>query len=129
VVKDRLSGRDLPPNSLTVYLWAKRTGRGGIRLNNGRISRGTVSAPTKIIDIFVSDNTESTQEGRMSAMQQRTVREKKQEISRNEGWATWCWDDLTEWAGSRSVERGRAYVDRYQGQPDPRGGMRGGFPL
>ena len=45
----------------------------------------------------------------MSTKQKRAVREKKQEISRKEGWTALSWDDLTEWAGSRSVERGRAY--------------------
>lgn len=45
----------------------------------------------------------------MSAEQQRTVRGKKQKISRNEGWTALSWDDLTEWAGSRSVSRGRTY--------------------
>jgi len=45
----------------------------------------------------------------MNTKQRRAVREKKQAISRKEGWTTLSWDDLTEWAGSRSVERGRAY--------------------
>jgi uncharacterized Zn finger protein len=54
-------------------------------------------------------NTESVLKDRMSTKQKRAVREKKQAISRKEGWTTLSWDDLTEWAGSRSVERGRAY--------------------
>ncbi|MGA2250346.1 SWIM zinc finger family protein [Terracidiphilus sp.] len=29
--------------------------------------------------------------------------------SRNSGWAALTWDDLVEWAGERSVSRGRAY--------------------
>ena len=45
----------------------------------------------------------------MSEKQRRTVRGKKQKISRNEGWTALSWDDLTEWAGSRSVSRGRTY--------------------
>jgi uncharacterized Zn finger protein len=35
--------------------------------------------------------------------------ENKSKQAQNEGWATLSWDDLTEWAGSRSVSRGRAY--------------------
>jgi uncharacterized Zn finger protein len=45
----------------------------------------------------------------MSSKQQRAVKGKEPKVSRNEGWTTLSWDDLTEWAGSRSVERGRAY--------------------
>jgi uncharacterized Zn finger protein len=45
----------------------------------------------------------------MSAKQQRAVKRKEHKVSRNEGWNVLSWDDLTEWAGSRSVERGRAY--------------------
>jgi uncharacterized Zn finger protein len=45
----------------------------------------------------------------MSSKQQRAVKGKEHKVSRNEGWNVLSWDDLTEWAGSRSVERGRAY--------------------
>ena len=40
----------------------------------------------------------------MSSKQQRAGKSKQSGGERNGGW-----DDLTEWAGSRSVERGRAY--------------------
>jgi len=52
---------------------------------------------------------ESIQEVRMSAKQQRAGQETKQEISRKGKRTDLSWDDLTEWAGSRSVERGRSY--------------------
>jgi len=42
--------------------------------------------------------------------------EDKSERSQKKGWATLSWDDLTEWAGSRSVSRGRAY--QAQGRVD-----------
>ena len=45
----------------------------------------------------------------MSSKQQRAVKGKEPKVSRNEGWNALSWDDLTEWAGSRSVERARAY--------------------
>ena len=45
----------------------------------------------------------------MSSKQQRAVKGKEPKVSRNEGWNALSWDDLTEWAGSRSVERGRDY--------------------
>ena len=45
----------------------------------------------------------------MSAKQQRAVKRKELKVSRNEGWNVLSWDDLTEWAGSRSVEQGRDY--------------------
>src|SRR5580692_1870445 len=45
----------------------------------------------------------------MSSKQQRAVKGTEPEVSRNEGWNALSWDDLTEWAGSRSVERARAY--------------------
>jgi len=45
----------------------------------------------------------------MSAKQQRAGKSKESGGQRNGGWAALSWDDLTEWAGSRSVERGRAY--------------------
>lgn len=45
----------------------------------------------------------------MSSKQQRAVKGKEHKVSRNEGWNVLSWDDLTEWAGSRSVERGRVY--------------------
>ena len=34
---------------------------------------------------------------------------KAQKSSRNDGWTALSWDDLAEWAGSRSVDRGRTY--------------------
>jgi hypothetical protein len=46
---------------------------------------------------------------RMSSKQRRAVKRKEPKVSRNEGWNVLSWDDLTEWAGPRSVERGRAY--------------------
>ncbi len=45
----------------------------------------------------------------MSSKQQRAAKGKEHKVSQNEGWTALSWDDLTEWAGSRSVERGRAY--------------------
>jgi uncharacterized Zn finger protein len=45
----------------------------------------------------------------MSSKQERAVKGKEHKVSRNEGWNVLSWDDLTEWAGSRSVERGRVY--------------------
>ncbi len=45
----------------------------------------------------------------MRSKQQRAVKGKEHKVSRNEGWNVLSWDDLTEWAGSRSVERGRVY--------------------
>ena len=45
----------------------------------------------------------------MSSKQQRAVKGKEHKVSRNEGWNVLSWDDLTEWAGPRSVSRGRAY--------------------
>lgn len=48
----------------------------------------------------------------MSSKQQRAVTGKKHKVSGNGGWTALSWDDLTEWAGSRSVERGRAYQRR-----------------
>lgn len=48
----------------------------------------------------------------MNSKQQRTVKGKDQKASRKSGWTALSWDDLTEWAGSRSVDRGRAYQKR-----------------
>ena len=45
----------------------------------------------------------------MRSKQQRAVKRKEPKVSRNESWNALSWDHLTEWAGSRSVERGRAY--------------------
>jgi uncharacterized Zn finger protein len=45
----------------------------------------------------------------MRSKQQRAVKRKEHKASRHESWNVLSWDDLTEWAGSRSVERGRAY--------------------
>lgn len=45
----------------------------------------------------------------MNSKQQRTAKDKDQKASRKSGWTALSWDDLTEWAGSRSVDRGRAY--------------------
>jgi uncharacterized Zn finger protein len=45
----------------------------------------------------------------MSAKQQRGRKSKESGGVRNGIWTALSWDDLTEWAGSRSVDRGRAY--------------------
>lgn len=45
----------------------------------------------------------------MSPKQQTSAPSKAQKTSRSGGWTILSWDDLTEWAGSRSVDRGRAY--------------------
>lgn len=45
----------------------------------------------------------------MSSTQQRNANGKQPEDALKSGWTALSWDDLTEWAGSRSVERGRAY--------------------
>jgi uncharacterized Zn finger protein len=45
----------------------------------------------------------------MSSKQQRAVTGKAYKVSRNDGWTALSWDDLAEWAGSRSVDRGRTY--------------------
>lgn len=45
----------------------------------------------------------------MNSKQQRTGKDKDLEASRKSGWTALSWDNLTEWAGSRSVDRGRAY--------------------
>ena len=45
----------------------------------------------------------------MSSNRQRDAKGKKSGDPRKTGWTTLGWDDLTEWAGSRSVERGRVY--------------------
>jgi uncharacterized Zn finger protein len=45
----------------------------------------------------------------MSTRLRRTATKNKSKRSLNDGWATLSWDDLTEWAGPRSVSRGRAY--------------------
>ena len=45
----------------------------------------------------------------MSSKQQRAVKGKAHKVSRNDGWTALSWDDLAEWAGSRSVDRGRKY--------------------
>jgi uncharacterized Zn finger protein len=45
----------------------------------------------------------------MSAKQQRAGKSKESGGVRNSGWTALSWDDLTEWAGPRSVDRGRAY--------------------
>ena len=45
----------------------------------------------------------------MSSNRQRDAKGKNSGDPRKTGWMTLGWDDLTEWAGSRSVERGRAY--------------------
>jgi len=45
----------------------------------------------------------------MSSKQQRAVKGNAHKVSRNDGWTTLSWDDLAEWAGSRSVDRGRTY--------------------
>jgi len=48
----------------------------------------------------------------MSSKQQRAGKSKESVGERNGGWAALSWDDLTEWAGSRSVDRGRAYQEQ-----------------
>ena len=45
----------------------------------------------------------------MSPKQQTAAKSKIQKPSRNNGWTVLSWDDLAEWAGSRSVDRGRTY--------------------
>ncbi len=45
----------------------------------------------------------------MSPNRQRDAKGKKSGDPRETGWTTLGWDDLTDWAGSRSVERGRIY--------------------
>src|SRR5580704_15024209 len=45
----------------------------------------------------------------MSSKQQRAVKGKAHKVSRKDGWTALSWDDLSEWAGSRSVDRGRTY--------------------
>jgi uncharacterized Zn finger protein len=45
----------------------------------------------------------------MGAKQSRTVRSKGNKISPNKGWKALSWDDLSEWAGLRSVTHGRIY--------------------
>jgi uncharacterized Zn finger protein len=45
----------------------------------------------------------------MSTRRRRTATKDKSKRSLKDGWATLSWDDLTEWAGPRSVSRGRAY--------------------
>jgi len=45
----------------------------------------------------------------MSSKQQRAAKGKAHKVSRNDGWTALSWDDLAEWAGSRSVDRGRTY--------------------
>ena len=52
----------------------------------------------------------------MSTKRRRTSTEDKSKRSQKDGWATLSWDDLTDWAGSRSVSRGRAYQS--QGRVD-----------
>jgi len=45
----------------------------------------------------------------MSPKQQTSAKSKTQKPSRDDGWTVLSWDDLAEWAGSRSVDRGRTY--------------------
>ena len=45
----------------------------------------------------------------MSPKQQTSAKSKAQKPSRDAGWTVLSWDDLAEWAGSRSVDRGRTY--------------------
>ncbi len=42
----------------------------------------------------------------MSAKQQRASKSNESGGERNGGWTALSWDELTEWAGSRSVDRG-----------------------
>jgi len=71
--------------------------------------RGIVSSRAIITGFIVVANTESAQDEMDEFKQQRAVKGKEPKVSRNEGWNVLSWDDLTEWAGSRSVERGTAY--------------------
>src|ERR1039457_4826939 len=48
----------------------------------------------------------------ISSKQQRAVKGKAHKVSRNDGWTALSWDDLAEWAGSRSVDRGRKYQNK-----------------
>jgi uncharacterized Zn finger protein len=45
----------------------------------------------------------------MNSKQQRTTKGKSAKFSGKDGWTSLSWDDLAEWAGSRSVDRGRTY--------------------
>jgi uncharacterized Zn finger protein len=45
----------------------------------------------------------------MSSKLQRGTKVKQSGDARKSGWAVLSWDDLAEWAGSRSVDRGRTY--------------------
>lgn len=45
----------------------------------------------------------------MSTERRHTSTGDKSKGSQKDGWGALSWDDLTEWAGSRSVSRGRAY--------------------
>jgi hypothetical protein len=45
----------------------------------------------------------------MIPKQQTSAKSKVQKPSRYDGWTVLSWDDLAEWAGSRSVGRGRTY--------------------
>ena len=45
----------------------------------------------------------------MSPKQQTSAKSKAQKPSRYGGWTVLSWDDLAEWAGPRSVDRGRTY--------------------
>ena len=45
----------------------------------------------------------------MSSKQQHAVKGKVQKATKDQGWIALSWDDLAEWAGSRSVDRGRTY--------------------
>ena len=52
----------------------------------------------------------------MSTKRQRTATGNKSKQIQKNGWAALSWDDLTNWAGTRSVSRGRAYQN--QGRVD-----------
>jgi hypothetical protein len=45
----------------------------------------------------------------MSPKEQTSAKSKVQKPSRYDGWTVLSWADLAEWAGSRSVGRGRTY--------------------
>jgi uncharacterized Zn finger protein len=45
----------------------------------------------------------------MIPKQQTSAKSEVQKPSRYDGWTVLSWDDLAEWAGSRSVGRGRTY--------------------
>ena len=45
----------------------------------------------------------------LSSKQKHAVKGKVHKVPQNQSWTALSWDDLTEWTGPRSIERGRAY--------------------